>query len=60
MKKIQKIAALFMAAIVLSSCSLPGLGSGFNEEGITITGGSTTEQQIIGYIVKVWLSITLI
>lgn len=52
MKKIQRIAALFMAAIVLSSCSLPGLGSGFNEEGITITGGSTTEQQIIGYIVE--------
>lgn len=52
MKKIQKIAALFMAAIVLSSCSLPGLGSGFNDEGITITGGSTTEQQIIGYIVE--------
>lgn len=52
MKKIQKIAALFMAAIVLSSCSLPGLGSGFNEEGITITGGSTTEQQIMGYIVE--------
>lgn len=52
MKKIQKIAALFMTAIILSSCSLPGLGSGFNEEGITITGGSTTEQQIIGYIVE--------
>lgn len=52
MKKIQRIAALFMTAIVLSSCSLPGLGSGFNEEGITITGGSTTEQQILGYIVE--------
>lgn len=52
MKKIQKITALFMTAIILSSCSLPGLGSGFNEEGITITGGSTTEQQIIGYIVE--------
>ncbi|WP_407370458.1 osmoprotectant ABC transporter substrate-binding protein [Carnobacterium sp.] len=52
MKKIQKIAALFLAAILLSSCSLPGLGSGFNEEGITITGGSTTEQQIMGYIVE--------
>lgn len=52
MKKIQKIAALFMTAIVLSSCSLPGLGGGFNEEGITITGGSTTEQQIAGYIVE--------
>lgn len=52
MKKIQKIAALFLAAILLSSCSLPGLGSGFNEEGITITGGNTTEQQIIGYIVE--------
>ncbi|AEB29649.1 glycine betaine/carnitine/choline-binding protein [Carnobacterium sp. 17-4] len=52
MKKIQKIAALFLAALLLSSCSLPGLGSGFNEEGITITGGSTTEQQIVGYIVE--------
>lgn len=52
MKKIQKIAALFLAALLLSSCSLPGLGSGFNEEGITITGGSTTEQQIMGYIVE--------
>lgn len=52
MDKIQKIAALFLAAILLSSCSLPGLGSGFNEEGITITGGSTTEQQIMGYIVE--------
>lgn len=52
MKKIQKTAALFLAAILLSSCSLPGLGSGFNEEGITITGGSTTEQQIMGYIVE--------
>ncbi|MBT2731603.1 osmoprotectant ABC transporter substrate-binding protein [Carnobacterium sp. ISL-102] len=52
MNKIQKIAALFMTAIVLSSCSLPGLGGGFNEEGITITGGSTTEQQILGYIVE--------
>ena len=52
MKKIQKSAALFLAAILLSSCSLPGLGSGFNEEGITITGGNTTEQQIVGYIVE--------
>jgi len=52
MNKIQKIAALFTTAIVLSSCSLPGLGGGFNEEGITITGGSTTEQQILGYIVE--------
>lgn len=52
MKKIQRIAALFLAAILLSSCSLPGLSSGFNEEGITITGGSTTEQQIAGYIVE--------
>lgn len=52
MNKIQKIAALFLAVLLLSSCSLPGLGGGFNEEGITITGGSTTEQQIVGYIVE--------
>lgn len=46
-KRINQIVVLLLATVFLSSCSLPGLGGGFDEEGITITGGTTTEQQIL-------------
>ncbi|WP_034552847.1 osmoprotectant ABC transporter substrate-binding protein [Carnobacterium funditum] len=52
MNKVSKIVILLFATILLSSCSLPGLGGGFNEEGITITGGTTSEQQILAFIVE--------
>ncbi len=53
MKKLLKkimtpIAALFM----LSACTLPGLGSDVTGEGISITGGASTEMSIMGYIVE--------
>lgn len=51
-KRINQIVVLLLATVFLSSCSLPGLGGGFDEEGITITGGTTTEQQILGFIVE--------
>lgn len=51
-KKINKIVLLLLATVVLSSCSLPGLGGGFDKKGITITGGTTSEQQILGFIVE--------
>lgn len=50
--KVNKIVILLFATIILSSCSLPGLGGGFDKEGITITGGTTSEQQIIAFIVE--------
>ena len=51
-KKMNKIVLLLLATVVLSSCSLPGLGGGFDKKGITITGGTTSEQQILGFIVE--------
>lgn len=40
-----------LSTIILTACSLPGLG-GSSEEGISIVSGSTTERQILGYIVE--------
>lgn len=51
-KKLNKIVILLFATAVLSSCSLPGLGGGFDGEGITITGGTTSETQILAFIVE--------
>lgn len=39
-----------LAALILSACSLPGLG-GSADSGISIVSGSTTERQIMGHIV---------
>ena len=50
--KLKKIVILLFATAVLSSCSLPGLGGGFDGEGITITGGTTSETQILAFIVE--------
>ena len=47
MKKIKNIVALGLVALVLSSCALPGLGGGLNKEAIKVTGGVTTETQIL-------------
>ena len=52
MKKIKNIVALGLVALVLSSCALPGLGGGLNKEAIKVTGGVTTETQILAGIVK--------
>lgn len=51
-KTLSKIVFLLLTSIVLGSCSLPGLGGGFDGEGITITGGSSTEMSIMAYIVQ--------
>ena len=55
MKKIiQKIMLAATALLMLSACSLPGLGSDLTGEGegISITGGAATEMSILGYIVE--------
>lgn len=36
--------------VLLSSCSLPGLGAGSVEDGIIVAGGNTTERQILAEI----------
>lgn len=49
MKK-AKLLILGLALLVLSSCSFPGLSSNDNEDTVAITGGVTTEAQILGGI----------
>lgn len=55
MKKILKKMMLMISALFMfSACALPGLGSDITGEGegISITGGATTEMSILGYIVE--------
>jgi len=51
-KFMKKILTLIGSLIVLSGCSLPGLASSVTEEGITITGGNSTEMDIMGYMIE--------
>lgn len=51
----KKILSFFLAAcscLLLSSCSFPGLASSSNDDIIAITGGVTSETQILGSIVS--------
>ena len=53
MKKIMKrILIPITSLFVFSACTLPGLGSDATGDGISITGGASTEMSIIGYIVE--------
>lgn len=49
---IKKLTASITALIVLTGCALPGLGGSITGEGISITGGSSTEMDMMGYIVE--------
>lgn len=51
MDKLKKIGIIFFSLCVLSACSFPGLASNTDEDTIAITGGITTESQILGSIV---------
>ncbi|MDO5718819.1 MAG: osmoprotectant ABC transporter substrate-binding protein [Tissierellia bacterium] len=49
--KNKKIILILLALIMLTSCSLPGLGKGVQSDGIIVAGGSTSERQIMSEIV---------
>jgi osmoprotectant transport system substrate-binding protein len=51
MKYLKTSILAVLSTIILTACSLPGLG-GSSETGISIVSGSTTERQILGYIVE--------
>lgn len=51
-KTLKKLSATLFSALILSACSLPGLGGSVTGEGISITGGSSTEMDMMGYIVE--------
>lgn len=50
-KKMLSLLLLLGVGSLLSSCSFPGLASGSDEDTIAITGGVTSEAQILGSIV---------
>lgn len=52
MKKLKILALLSLSLLFLSSCSFPGLASNDSEDTIGITGGITSETQILASIVS--------
>ena len=56
MKKIKKWFVIPLLTILLSACSLPGLGATYSSDGIIITGGTTTEMQVLAYLVEGMIS----
>lgn len=51
-KKINIIVFSLVLSILLTSCSLPGLGNSAKNDGIVIAGGSTTERQVLSEILS--------
>jgi len=51
-KRLKKWLLFPLAFLSLAACSLPGLGASVNNEGIVITGGTTTEMQLLSYMVR--------
>lgn len=51
MKYLKTSVVAVLSTIILTACSLPGLG-GSSENGISIVSGSTTERLILGHIVE--------
>lgn len=51
MKKTKQLVVFFVMTLVLSACSLPGLKTSKDTNTIAITGGITTESQILGSLV---------
>lgn len=51
-KMIKKALTVVGSLALLSGCALPGLGGSVTGEGISITGGTSTEMDMLGYIVE--------
>lgn len=52
LKKKKTMALTFISTLALAGCSLPGLGSGTSDEGITVAGVTSTEGLIMSYVVE--------
>ena len=51
MKKINKLTIIIISTMILTSCSLPGLGSLKKSNDIVVASGNTTERQILSEII---------
>lgn len=50
MMKKKYLSLMLLFSLLISGCSLPGLGKSVNEDGIVIASGNTTERQILSEI----------
>lgn len=48
----KKILSLIVTLVILTGCALPGLGGSVTGEGISITGGTSTEMDMMGYLIE--------
>lgn len=48
----RKIILIFVLGLLLTSCSLPGLGTSVRDDGIVVMGGNTSERQILAEVVS--------
>ncbi|MGC3164785.1 osmoprotectant ABC transporter substrate-binding protein, partial [Enterococcus faecium] len=51
MKRILKMTKVLFSLVILASCSFPGVASITDEDTISITGGNTSEAQILARLV---------
>ena len=51
MKKLKTLFLTLMTTVLLAGCSFPGLASSSSENTVAITGGITSEAQILASIV---------
>lgn len=49
---IKKLTITISSLFVLVGCALPGLGGNLTGEGISITGGTSTEMDMMGYLIE--------
>lgn len=51
-KFVKKLISILGTGILLTGCALPGLGGSVTGEGISITGGTSTEMDMMGYMIE--------
>lgn len=51
-KLFKKLISIMGTLLILSGCALPGLGGSVTGQGINITGGTSTEMDMMGYMIE--------
>lgn len=52
MKRLKNLFLVLPIVLIISACSLPGLGGSASDEDVSVVGQTTTESQILTYIVQ--------
>ncbi len=51
-KILRNLSAFMATLLIMAGCTLPGLGGSGNGQGISITGGTSTEMDMMGYLIQ--------